>query len=437
VAEATSSNMDFTKVLSRLSGKQLLIGILLFVVWAVLLTWMGVAQTSLERIVAGSLMGLILAGVLLSVGRLSSIESTTPSGPQGKNLQAGQNPATPREIEAPPADMIAGPDRSYLIRKPPDDWVMQEMTMAEWILDAQDIAVRPQVSPPPVDTIRNIQVFRSPRKISIIPKPGQTKIDGRALPTALEVPVRVKLSILLLDRAQPPLFIERTLENNFVSVVGTAATALPFRLGQLSSGTLPGSGLPFRLAQFEQKLDDVLVNGKPGEAIEIRVVYLGIEGEIRDYLLVMNYAVQSSPSPESLKDLEILESLANSFRPLKTVNPAQTRQQMQSEADTRFKDLVRDQGQQFFFAEFAILLNRLGALDLDDPADRLRAMQMVTPFESFAAQVGLHGEEWPNFWDSLHAAQKGDASGFKQLVTQAITEMNAQDQDTQARQQPA
>jgi hypothetical protein len=424
MAEKSSSTWDFTKVLSQLSGKQLLVGIVLAVLQILLLAWFGLAQSSQERIVAGVLTTVILLAVLFfSVGRLAATEPPAPP-PGLPELKPATTHATTQEIAAPPEGTIAGPDRSYLICKP-DGWAIEEMSMAEWVNSSLGLT-GPKSAAAPADGDRNVQVFHSTKDISIVLVPGETRINGRTFPTALDPRVQIKLSVIPFDRAQPPLFIERTLANNFLSVVGPIAASLPLQLTALTEGKIPGSGLGAWSAQFEQQLENVIVNGRRGEKIEIFMIFLGIEGEIRDYLLVMNYVLQTLPDSELEREVRTLQSLVSSFRPLKTANPAQKRLEMLKEADKNFEQFTHEKGRQLFSKEFEVLLRRLAGLDLDDPADRLKAIQMVEPFEKFAALVGIQGPDPDAFWDSLHQAQRGDASNFKQQIVQAIASMKPQ-----------
>lgn len=421
-----------TKIdLSKITGPYPLLGTFLLVVEGLLGFWFFRAESAIERVVAGSLMTLLLGGFLLVVMRVvmrpKGEEVSGPIVPQGLGgkVTPAVEEATEEEIGSPQPQTIGAPDGSYIINKPPEDWIVRELTWADWIsegLRITDPSIKEklrEISP----QVREILTFQPSGEMSVIPIPGKTTIDGRKFPTALEVLIPSRLAILPMDRAQPPLFVERSLTHNFLTVVGELLRIGVWTIhNRVSSGTIPNSQRPYLVAELRQEIEDAIVNGKEGKSVNSNTTVIGIEGELRDYLLIMNYpSLPAVDDPKLERNLQTIRSLVSSFRPLKIISPDEKRMEIKHMADQKFDEHMMKNGEEIFGTEFNLLLLRLRGWDMNDPEKRLRVMKLLKPFEIFAKEINLQDEKIDALWNSLRRAEEGDASGFKAQISQMIS----------------
>lgn len=435
------NTMPRTKIdFSKITGPYPLLGVFLIVVEGLLGFWLFRAESAIERIVVGFLMTLLLGGFLLVVSRvvMRARKQEVSEGIETQGLPdrvtPGEKDATEAEIESPQPEAIAAPDGSFIINKPPEDWIVQTLTWADWINELFKIT-DPSLKEELCGTssqAAEILAFRLTRETSVIPIPGRTIGDGRKLPSALEVLLPTRLAILPMDRAQPPLFVQRSLTHNFFGLVGEFLRMGLITLHKVSAGIIPNSQRPYLLAELRQEIGDAIVNGKEGKNINSNVTLIGIEGDLRDYLLIMNYpSLPAVDDPELGQDLETMRSLINSFRPLRILNPEEKLTEMKNMADLEFKKLMMKQGKKFFDAEFGILLFRLRDWDLNDPEKRLKVIKMLKPFEIFAKQVNYDDEDLDALWDSVHRAEEGDASSFKAQLSEIINAISDEQESDQ------
>jgi hypothetical protein len=278
------------------------------------------------------------------------------------------------------------------------------------------------------DASREILVIERERKTSVIPVPGKTKIDGRRLPTALETEIPNRLAIIPLDRAQPPLYVERTLEHNFLQVVSVLIRSGVLTARQSESGVISNTHRHFLSVDLQQRIEDAIVDGREDQNVVNTMVVMGIQGDLRDYVLLINYALLES---EELKDdNKTVQQIVNSFRPVKAVDPEARRAELAAEADESFQNMLATSGEEIFFNEFGLLSLRLRGLDLDEPDDRLRAIKLLRPFEPFAREVGLVDEDLDALFEAMHRAERGDATEFKTSLT-ALLEAAEEELDSE------
>ncbi|HEY2921861.1 MAG TPA: hypothetical protein VGK77_22975, partial [Candidatus Binatia bacterium] len=184
--------------LSDITGPYPLLGAFLLIVESLLGFWIYRAESSTERIIAGLLMVALLAGFLIVVVRMQRATVSIPDPPNlPGQLTAGTQVATKQEIETPEAERIAGPDRSYLINKPPPRWTVRELTHAEMLGEVMSMEQSARQTLWGTEQgAREVLVFRSPHDTVILPIPGKTLIDGRRLPSALTIVLPTRLTIL-------------------------------------------------------------------------------------------------------------------------------------------------------------------------------------------------------------------------------------------------
>lgn len=391
---------------------------LLLVLEGLLGYWLHRAESGLERGFAGLLMTVILLGVVL-VLKPKHAETAMSIRPPEKE-------ATETEIAAPAPDLIPGPDRSYIIDTPPEGWKVRELTLSDWAsggLGVKDPATRERLFPS-AGQDRDILVFEREEQISIVPVPGQTTIDGRKFPTALETFAPTQLCIIPLKGVQPPLFLERPIEHNFLIFVDEILKMGTISATHIESGVIRTNGRRYVACELQQKLQNAIVNGKEGQDLIVGITVFVIQGELHDHLLIMKYTIAQG-DPEVEHTLQTLKGLVASFRPVKAVNADEERRKSAAQADKDFKAFLAENGEEVFRAEFGILLLRLQGVSLEDPETRGRVMKCLKPFEDLAKQTGVHDEKLDLFWKALHCAETGDATSFKTLLNERIHEAAA------------
>jgi hypothetical protein len=407
--------------LSDITGPYPLLGAFLLIVESLLGFWIYRAESSTERIIAGLLMVALLAGFLIVVVRMQRATVSIPDPPNlPGQLTAGTQLATKQEIETPEAERIAGPDRSYLINKPPPRWTVRELTHAEMLGEVMSMEQSARQTLWGTEQgAREVLVFRSPHDTEILPIPGKTLIDGRRLPSALTIVLPTRLTILPLERYAPPLFVERPLLHNFSIFAGQVAAQGLVTLKEMRSGTLPNSQREYFQAELRQEVRSATVNGREGVDVDANITVIAIEGELKDHLLLLNYAsLPGSHDAQLDQDLADLLSLASSFRPLETVDVAGRKKELSAKYEGAFNSYLETNKEQMFANELTNVLLRYSEEDLADQNKRADAIRILRPFEASATELQIEDEELDQFWSALKKAEAGDASEFKSVFAQ-------------------
>ena len=427
MSEPPKSSVDPTKI----TGPYPLLASLLIVVEGLLGFWFFKAEGPIERSVAGILMTAILLAVIIAVIRIVERSKLRVRG-LDTTITVARKEATPEQISSPEREAMAGPDGSYLINRPPPDWTVEDLSLTEWAQRNIGIVVKEKNKTPNADPeLENVvRVFRSPRVLGVLPIPGRTKLDGVRYPTALEVQMPTMLTVFRINRAQPPVYAERSLSHNFFTGVNAITASGLLTLRTLSSGTIAGSGRKYQKAEFSQRLEDVIVAGREGQSVDLNITVIGIESDLWDHMLMMHYPSGLSSVPGLDADLEALLALVNSFQPLKIINPELKRSELKREAEKKSKEFIEEKGEDLFHAEIGIAFLRIRGLNLNDPQQRLRAIQLLKPFEVFAKEIDLDSEDTDQLFLALHEAETGDATEFIKQVRQATAAGDEKGEET-------
>jgi hypothetical protein len=431
MASPPTSSIDPAKI----TGIYPFLGAFLVVVEGLLGYWFYLAGSAIERGIAGGAMVLLMVAALAGAvfvylvgvaaernlfgmfkaptGEATQAEISAAAGPAGAAGKA--------QAAAPPTDFYVGPDRSYVVNRPPAEWTIRELTQGEWVSRGLGVEADAEAGDQP----REVVVFAPDKVVSIIPKPGQTSVEGSRLLTALESVVPTELAIIPFDRAQPPLYYERTLETNVWAAVGQVLATGVFGTEYFKPGILDEDGRRYLLVGLKQDVKDAFVNGKDGQDVTVHIVFIGIQGDLRDFLLVVKYAEIPGRDNEWKANLEILDSLIESFRPA-TVDDAQ-KQAVEARAAQQLADSLAQNGKTQFASEFELLLTRLKHANLDNPDERLHAMKAVQPFEALAKAMKLQAPDLDALWAALHKAEAGDANDFKQKLAEMINLVQPQE----------
>lgn len=402
---------------AKILGPYPLLAAFLLVIETLLGFWLFRAESSSERIVAGLLMVVIFGGFLFTVIRIGQQDQSKTIAPQGLGVVTPANEETTvQQIETPAPEKVIAPDRSYTIDRPPDEWTVREMTVAEWMgdnLGVQNPTVRQNLLGGEGQE-PEILVFQTRSLDYLVPIPGKTLIDGVRVPTALETPLLTQLAIVPADRAQPPFYVERPLVHNFFSTVAMIFSTNVLTLYNTWTGLIPNTQRQQIVAEFRQNVDHVLLNDQEVDRLAVSIVLFGVEGDIRDYILILRYPSLPDARNEKIeKDLEVMRSLIRSFRPVKVLNPEKQLQQYRQMAEQEFDTFIHKNSQNMFTNEFSVLLLRVSGLDLNHPEHLARAVKMLEPFKSLAEQIQLEDEELDPLWAALDQAHQGNYIPFK------------------------
>jgi len=414
-----------TKVdILSITGKYPLLGLFLVVIEGLLGSWIFLAANTTERVVAGILMTMTFGGFLLALIQVSKEPEKKEKVIAPENLgeiTPAKKEITKAEIDLREPQIIVAPDRSYIVDRPPDDWVIKEMTYSEWAtqnLGITDPSIKAKLEGDPQQSQKVVLVLETINQTFIIPVPGKTKIGGRKFLTALTVNIPTRLAVFPLERTQPPLFSEQPLVHNFMNQVSQIQAIGLTPLRDFTSGVMEGNGRKFLMAEFCQNIENAIINGKEGKNIDSNITLIGVQGELTDYLFIMNYPSERSGQDAKInKDLETLRSLISSFRLTQILEPDKKRTEYQSNADKKFQETMTGAAKELFEQEFAIVLMRLGGLNMSNPDECLWAMKLIKPFELFAKEIDLQDEEAEELWHTLHEAEKGNSTAFSEAIT--------------------
>lgn len=406
----------------------------------VLGAWIVAADDGTERIASGVIMAVVLLAGILAVTIMQSrrsqeVEQLTVEGLGSFRLtnQTEETAAESREPARPGAaataaeERVGSSDGTFSIALPPADWRVEEITFAEWVsrpLGITDPAAIQNLTAN-LGQIGQTTVLAaiSPRQVSIVPKPGETLIEGRPFPTALELDIPLQMAILPMDKIVAPLYVEQSVQQQVVHVIAGAMGGGMNQLRRFDTAILSASKRPAVTAEIGQTLSNVTVNGVDVGQADIHWSYIGIEGPFRHYIIVMYYAfVSDSDNGVGIsEDLETLRRLAGSFRPLFTASPEAKQAELDKAADESYRQIVEENGETLFANEMQIMRLRLSGMDLDRAEDRTRAIRALRPFKAMAEGVGLSdADQWAPLWESLDNAEGGDARDLKQIVADLV-----------------
>src|SRR5664279_2165019 len=207
----TKTNFDF----SKMTGPYPVMTGFLAIVEGLLALMLFKAESEGERIFVGVIMVVLLIDFLIALVFLT-VKTQPPQTAPGipGTLEPGKAEATKEQIASPQPEQKAAPDRTYLINRPMDGWVINEPTGLDFYASTLQISdpevkksLRDQL---PIFIMPDVKIltFESKRVTSIIPIPGESMFDHRKLASALEVAVPTRLSIFPMPRALPPFYIE-------------------------------------------------------------------------------------------------------------------------------------------------------------------------------------------------------------------------------------
>lgn len=402
------------------------LGAFLVVTESIALTWLIQADPEdkpLAGLSAVSLLALFL-GAFYAVQRSQNRVLTVGVGSGA--VIVGQHESTVHSPDREPSEGRVGiPDQWFTIAAPPSGWEVLELSARDFVVselgtddkDVIDAALGGSAGR------ASVLVIRSPSVLTFVPVPGQTTIFGRAWPTALAVECRLQLVIVPLAHAQPPLYVDRSLDENFLRALSPVMNVGVLRLVEITQGT-GKSGRRQWLARFEQQLHGVRVEGRD-RPVDVRIEKLvfGIAGAVQDYALRLDYVVLDGDEGQVLGDaLATLRALAESFETLKPVNVERSLADMRERADSAFEKRVNEFAATAFDHELMLAILRFRGRDLNDVRVLGEAVGRLTPFDAWRKtdMISDVDDEVMALLDTLELARAGNLAPLRDALLEAI-----------------
>lgn len=345
-----------------------------------------------------------------------------PVIPQGfaEPVSPAQRQATQEDVEKPSEKEIAGPDKGYVIAKPPADWISRVITVEEYAAEIRHARATVPADPGrQVNQARDVFVLESPEVVTMIPTPGVTSVDGRKLPSALPLRVSTGLVILPMERFLPPFYIEHSFEQNFLHSISSILVRGNMTLQRLDEGIHQRTKKQMRQAELRQEICDATVDGRKNANLNLYMTIIGLEGDLKDYLLVTQHpSSQSQDDPKVKHNMQILKRLLDSFRPLERMDTYNLRREIETTADAKFDDFIKQARSDIFRQDFDIFRCRLRAVDLEDMDQRNEAIKILFNFKLLADYMRLSDSSLDPLWDAMTIAKKGDTSPLLKILAE-------------------
>lgn len=392
----------------------------------VLVYWITQADESAERIVAGSLMVVVILG-LGALGLMSNRGSVphTPIGAIGgpKERATEEDVA---EAESGTNRVIVGPDGTYLIGPAPAGWVTETLPLGAAVArelavgtdELAEMGVGPGDVPGWKDEILSIRTSES---AEIVPIPARTKVEGRTSWTTGSLSVsRASLLVIVLPYAEPPLFTRQPFTHSYWRRVGLALQQRT--LVSVDSGTTKNQ-VRYLMATTKRRFADVLVDGHATTA-DVTDIYIGYEGDVRHHLLVLQY-VSTGEQPETEEVLaQRLRALAQTFRRTATRDIAQAKSGLEHEAVAAGDRWRNDNGKKLFRLEYRLTAARLRHLDLQSDPDCDGGVGMLERLSAARRYLSPDDDEFAEddekWAASIAAARDGDLAPFRAAAQDMI-----------------
>jgi hypothetical protein len=392
------------------------LGLAVAAVAAVCLAWLALADSAIERGIAGGLVILCIAFLAVMLTRVAG--PATPSTAVGATTVQVAQSEVAEQTQGTKGDQVVGPDGSFYVDRPPSDWKMLTLTMREFVAEelgtSDEVLVNEAAGAWPDS---ELLVMRSPSVATLKPIPGRTKCWGRVLYSALINDIKLQFVVIPISRAQAPLFFSNTLEDNFIKSIGPFSFAGVTRLTRLESGRARDTGKRQWFAEFEQQLEDIEVNGAVSSSTTIRNSLWVVEGDIQDYFLRLTHTEVLGADADAIKKYaKTLSELAESFRPLGLSNKDSAAERAQRDATARYDELAGRAKSSLLLQELVVAITRFGGRNLDDPDVLLDALRQ---FEVFA--------RWHEAGDLDFDAVKGDAAQHLAALFQSLQSAGAGD----------
>lgn len=256
----------------------------------------------------------------------------------------------------------------YLIDEPPPNWIVNELTLEELLANKYGSLIIEASRDRFVDTDRfekrEILTVSSQARVTIEYSPGLSRVNGRNTLQLLtdELPVAGLIIMPLERNSTPPAFLGQSFEHVFL-----AHLSLFLQTSNLKSSYSSTTRNTNRLrltAELDQRLENVAVNGTPGQSLSTNQTVIGIRGYARDYLLVLYYVSQATTNQVEIQEqIGLLQDLVGSFKIIKPTDVDAEERQFRVLGDTRYQKYVELNAPSTIWAQFGMLLSQWQELD--------------------------------------------------------------------------
>lgn len=410
---------------STIKGPYSIFGAWLLVLDGPFVLWFILAETSEERTVAGSLFLLVLIIFIIvfiwwELNRGKMQGKIKPKG-MDDYISPAKNEISKDELNNIGEGDLVGPDRSYVISRPPKEWICEEMTFRDWLIHSlglQDHGGRVenilgQANNASDEKITNI---RYAKESIVVPIPGKTLAGGMKVITAFAPIIKYQLAISPIARRQSPFFIKRSLEDSILRLVIAFLGSGAVTIESIREARSP-HGKKMTIVETIQRLEHVILDGQEIKSVSLHNTYIGISGYEKDYLIYMCYpSFSAEGESDAYGGQKVLQDLVNSFRPLGVTDVEAMERDSRIRAERNQMEFLRKNAPQVFGVEFSVFLMRLRDMDMDDPDHRHIAIKQCEAFQLLAKEICYQHAGLNLFWSLLDKAKTGDAGEFKDAI---------------------
>ena len=317
-------------------------------------------------------------------------------------------------------EFITGPEGSYEIQEIPEGWTCKQTTLREYISEGLGISDSGlgnkylEFFP----EIKNILVLKSKIQFCTNPIPGETKYDGRKIPSALGGKFSISLAIIPIERFQSPYYIKQTIYSNVIKFV----SSIDIPITKISQDTIPNLSKKNITIELVSKIEKIYVNNKIIEKVYLNILVIAIEGDAEDFMLFISYP--SKPDglglPGTEQDITKLRNLANSFRPKQRAAIEQIRTNYKEEAKKKFSEFLEEDGKKFLYNQLPVLFMKLDILDLNLPKNIVESINMLKIFRQASENLQIEDKDLEELWNAVDEAEAGDSTKLKKEITKNI-----------------
>ena len=301
------------------------------------------------------------------------------AGSMGQDLNPGDIVQEIEAINLPRVQEEGG----YQIDEPPANWITEEMTLDE--LGSRSLRISLDESRQVLNVFqsdkRNILRISFQSSLKIEYDPGISKVNSRwpILILSDVIPV-AQLTIMPLERnSAPPAFIKQSLEHNFmIQVSGIMQVA---NLKSIITSMTKNKRLRLT-AEFDQKLENVIIDGRPDQSLVVNQTLIGIQGFVRDYLLALSYVSQATSNKAEIEsNVALLKRLVDSFKLIKPSNLDEEERRLKEAGDKRYIQWIAINAKQSLGSQFNLLIKQWRELDCDKSESKKQVIEDIKRFK--------------------------------------------------------
>ncbi len=338
----------------------------------------------------------------------------------GLSLKPGDKEMQQAEVEGINLPRVQE-EGGYMIDEPPKDWIVQELTLRELLLNrlgadlGKDGSANPFVDADRFDQ-RDILCVRSQTQLRLDWDPGVSLVNGR--PTLAFLPEQLPASQLIImpqeRQSVPPSFIRQSLEHIFLTQLSTYLAMANLK-SSFASTTRNTSRLRLT-AELDQRIDNVSINGSSNHSLTTNQTLIGIQGYTRDYFLILSYISQATSNETEIKNqVALLQSLVDSFKIIKPANMEKQEHRLSAAGDMRYSKYIQLNAGKTILFQYNVLLEQWRGLDWDSPDSSARVISDVKLIQKAIKAFPVQDEEINSLSQGLHQIGLMGPEGIRKL----------------------